>query len=107
MADPSLLPEGAVDAAKFGSTAIGGGVFTMLLSRIFGTQEKTDERIIAELKLLTASVGGLSQQVAVLSAGTMRRDSDVSRLEVTVTENGKSIAKLEALVQQMSEGLIR
>lgn len=104
MSDPSLLPDGLAEAGKLGGSAVSGGVITLLLGRLFGSQDKAFEQVLAELKVLTASVGGLSQQLAVLAAGSARADADVARLEQQVSEQGKALARLEALVEQLSEG---
>jgi hypothetical protein len=107
VSDPSLLPDGLAEAGKLGGSAVSGGVITLLLGRLFGSQDKALDQVLAELKVLTASVGGLSQQLAVLAAGTARADADVARLEATVAEQGKAIARLEALVGRLSEGIAR
>lgn len=104
MPDPNLIPDGLAEGAKLGGSAVSGGVITLLLGRLFGSQDKALEQVLTELKALTASVSGLSQQLAVLTAGTARADADVARLEQQVAEHGKAIARLEALVEQLSEG---
>jgi hypothetical protein len=107
MPDPSLLPDGALEVGKLGGSAVGGGVITFLMARIFGSQDKALEQVMVRLDALQASVAGLSQQLAVLGSGTSRRDADVSRLESTVAEQGKAIARLEAKLEQISEGVLR
>ncbi len=111
MADPSQLPEGVVEAGKIGSAAGLGGLVTMLVGRIFGSQDKALERVLAELKSLNTSVTNLSQLFAVMSAGVARSEADAARdrervreLEVVVTEQGKVLERLKALVEQLSEG---
>ena len=107
MPDPSLLPDGALEVGKLGGSAVGGGILTVLMARIFGSQDKALDQVMVRLDALQASVTGLSQQLAVLGSGTSRRDADVSRLELTVAEQGKAIARLEAKLERISEGVLR
>lgn len=106
MGDPSMIPEGTGEIAKFGASSGFGSLFTLLVSRLFRGQDKASDQILAELKALTASVGTLSSQFAVLASNSSRFDTDMARLEATVIEQGKAIAALQATVTQIREGLI-
>ena len=102
MSAPSLIPDGT-DIAKVGGGGLLATALTVLAGRLFGGQDK----VLVRLDALQVSVTALSQQLAVLGEGTHRRDTDVARLEATVAEQGKAIARLEALVEQLSEGVVR
>lgn len=106
MSDP-ILPEGAGELAKLGSASGFGSIVTLLLGRLFRSQDKASEQILVEVKALTVSVGALTSQLAVLTSGTVRRDADVARLEEEVRAQGKEIAALKATLEQISEGLLR
>lgn len=106
MSDP-ILPEGAGELAKLGGASGLGSLVTLLLGRLFKSQDKASEQILVEVKALTVSVGALTSQLAVLTSGTVRRDADVARLEEEVRAQGKEIAALKATIEQISEGLLR
>lgn len=113
MSDPALS-DSAVELGKLGGSAFSGGVLTLLLGRLFGSQDKALEQVLVELKALTASVSALSSQLAVITSSNSRRDADQTRLESrldgqdkTIAEQGKAIAKIEATLEQLSEGILR
>lgn len=103
MSDPSIIPEGTGEVMKFASAGGGGGLLTLILGRIFRGQDKASEQILAEMKVLSASVAALTTQVALLG----RTVTDVARLELTVHEQGLALAGLRATVEEMKEGMLR
>lgn len=103
MSDPSIIPEGAGEIAKLGASGTVGSVLTMLLGRLFKSQDKASDQILAEMKVLTASVAALTTQVALLG----RTVTDVARLEQTVHEQGLELAALKATIAEMKDGLLR
>lgn len=106
MSDP-ILPEGVGELGKLGASGGIGSILTLLLGRLFKSQDKASEQILVEVKALTVSVGALTSQLAVLTSGTVRRDADVARLEEEVRVQGKEIAAIKATIEQISEGLLR
>ena len=101
MSDP-LLPE-LSDAAKVGGGGVVATALTLVAGRLFGSQDK----VIARLEVMQAELSDVRTKLAVLVAASERRDDDVERLKGTVEEQGKAIARLEATVQQLSEGVAR
>jgi hypothetical protein len=101
MPDSSLLPE-VSDAAKVGGGGLAASLLTVLAGRIFGGQDK----VLARLDLMQAELTASSKQLAVLVAALERGNSDVERLQRQVEEHGKAISRLEAVIEQISEGTI-
>lgn len=99
MPDPSI-PEGVSELAKVGAGGAGGSILTLLLGRIFGGQD----RVISRLDALQLSVLELAKQVAVMGSAASRRDFDVEQLSGLVAEHSKQLARLEATLEQISEG---
>ena len=99
MADPSLMPD-VSDAAKVGGGGLAATALTLLAGRIFGGQDK----VLARLDLMQAELTASSKQLAVLVAALERGNSDVERLQRQVEEHGKAISRLDAVIEQISEG---
>ena len=102
-------PEAQDVAAKVG-LAGGGGVVTLLLSRIFGGQDK----VVAKLEVVQAQLQALSQQLAVATSTLERSAQDTAQLQLRVLELERCMAKQEAMVdalrhtlQGLSEGVVR
>lgn len=89
-----------LDVAKVGGGGALASALTIVAGRLFGSQDK----VLARLDVLQATVSDLSQKLAVLVATSERRDNDVDALKAQVTEHGKLIARLEATISQLSEG---
>ena len=103
----SDLSPDMMDMAKVG----GGGAFasalTIIAGRLFGSQDK----VLARLDVLQATVSELSQKLAVLVATSRQRDSDVDGIKAQVADHTKQmaslavdVAKLSAVLAQLSEG---
>lgn len=99
MADPNLLPEFS-DVAKVGGGGALASALTVLAGRIFGGQDK----VIARLDVLHTSMTDLAQKLAVLVATSARRDTEFDDLKEQVHEHSMKLAKLEAMLEQLSEG---
>lgn len=102
MGDPSL-PEGAIEVAKLGGAGVGGSLLSILMARLFGGQDK----VLARLDVLQASVTEVQKTLAVVVATSERRDVIVARLESQMTELQQRVAGLEAKLEQASEGILR
>jgi peptidoglycan hydrolase CwlO-like protein len=97
-----MLPD-LGDAGKVAGGGVAASLLTVLAGRIFGGQDK----VLARLDALQLELTSASKQLAVMVAALERRDSDVERLQRQVEEQGKAIAKLEATLEQISEGFVR
>lgn len=119
MSDPLL----SADTIEVGKVAGSGGLGFLLAKLADRVWKKSDAaeaaasaalvQVLAEVKALTASVNALGQQtqasisllgqqLAVLTEGTRRRDEDVAKLENTVAEQGKQLARLEAKFEEIA-----
>ena len=86
----------------------GGGflasLFTLFIQRLFTSQDKSMDKVLARLDILNTGLATLSQQVAVLLATNDRWEKEINKLEVQVTEHNKQLARLETLILNLSEG---
>lgn len=89
-----------MDVAKVGGGGALASALTILAGRLFGSQDK----VLARLDVLQATVSDLSQKLAVLVATSEHRDSEFNRMKTQVDEHSRAIARLEALAQRLSEG---
>lgn len=92
------------ELAKVGGGGILASLFTLLVQRLFTSQDKSMDKVIARLDVLNTGMATLSQQVAVLVATNDRWEKDIGRLEAQVTEHNKQLARLETLILGLSEG---
>lgn len=99
MSDPSVLPD-VTDVAKVGGGGAVASLLTVLAGRLFGSQDK----VIARLDALQAMVMDSGTKLAVLVSASERRDADVEKLQAVVEAQGQRLARLEAVLEQLSEG---
>lgn len=99
MPDPALIPD-AADIAKVGGGGAIASLFTLMAGRLFGGQDK----VLARLDVMQATISSLASQMAVLVATSERRDMDVSRLQDIVAAHEKTLARIEAMLERLSEG---
>lgn len=99
MSDPSMIPEPG-DLAKVGGGLGAGSFLALLLSRIFGGQDK----VIGRLDALQVSIGALTQQVAVMASAGERATADMAELKADNKDLRERVTRLEARIEQLSEG---
>lgn len=106
MSDPSLIPEPG-DLAKVGGGLGAGGLFTLLLSRIFGGQDK----VLGRIDALQITMGTTAEKVALMAQSLERVNEDkaeareeAKQLRELVSKQGERITRLEAKLEQLSEG---
>ena len=100
------------DLAKVGGGGAGIGALLMFaFNRIFGSQDKVLDKVLARLDVLQAAATSTSEKLAVLLATSEHRDADVDTLKSQYAELGriqsehsKAIARMEALMSKLSEG---
>lgn len=109
MPDANLL-EGVSDSVKVAGGAGGGGLVALLLSRLFGGQD----RVLVELKRLEQSVSALTTQVQVMAATAQGYVAELAAtkaalesLRIELAKQGQQLARHEALIEQVSEGVVR
>lgn len=100
-----------IDIAKVGGGGVLASALTVLAGRIFGGQDK----VLARLDVLQQTLTDQSQKLAVLVATSEHRDNDVETLKRTVNdlvarlahaeaEHGARLARLEAVLEKLSQG---
>jgi len=100
----SDIPPEVTDLAKVGGSGGFGALVGVLLARVFGSQDKALDKVLARLDVLQSSVSELSSKLAVLVATSERRDVEIESLKSQAMEHGKSIARLEAVISKLAEG---
>jgi len=100
--DPNIT-----DLAKVGGGGALASALTILAGRIFGSQDK----VLARLDVLQATLSELTQKLAVLMATSEHRDNDVEHLKREMTslklqlaEHDRQLARLETMLERLSEG---
>lgn len=93
----SDLDPTALDIAKVGGGGALASLLTVLAGRIFGSQDK----VLARLDVVQATMSDLSQKLAVLTATSERRDSDNESIKAQVKEHGERLARIEATLEKL------
>lgn len=101
---PDLNPD-MMDVAKIGGGGTVATLMTLIAGRLFGSQDK----VLARLDVLQATVSSLTEKFAVLVATSEHRDTavedlkrDVAALHLVVNDQGKQLARLDALASKLS-----
>lgn len=94
-----------LDAAKVGGGGAVATLMTLIAGRLFGSQDK----VLARLDVLQATVSSLTEKFAVLVATSEHRDTavedlkrDMASTHAIVTDQGKQLARLDALVSKLA-----
>lgn len=99
MADQNVT-EGISEVGKLVGSAGGGGIVTLLLSRLFGGQDK----VLGRLDAIQTSLTTMAKEFAVASDRMAQDRSDISELKSEMKQLRDEVTTLRVTVKQLSEG---